>query len=600
MRLEKNKKIFLIIAALCLSLIFIPIAVDSVDVDPDHPFYFLERFGEGLEEKFVGDSNWHSDRATERLQEYVRMIEKNRELEYRDCISNYLKHVTSIKAEKETAEQIMWKIEKNIQTVTKLKLTIPIQGFWEVPRDAPLNNAVEISLEVKRAIEEELQDAMVVRSGVIVRLENEEIETRILNLANDENLSWQAALFLTMEDGGIERYFLSSSVAFPEKPLVAAIVQGKVHRLPENLSAEFGSINGLILARKIEELEPVITVPSIVNYLAEEYAFKRIEMKTTYIISTSSIYQQDTLESMGLGYATDHLGAPYTTSAEWYLAVFDPYHSESRILPAKVTGIVLPTNIEVQEFLELALQPKFGSLGKIMQGLDHKPFLWMNEIEVEEANSIPLEELVLNLNTCKYDRQILRTEGIALGEIASIDHGFPWSLEHFDKKMIGVIENESVISLIALDEEKVEEGDQRIFGRYRFELSIYTHIPRHYSTVTYPFIMNVEAKRDQTTPLSQAGFGNRTSASLDNYLVVQFPNIQVTESLALKEIDLLLPEEPGDPMVLTKSEWLTTGMKLKKIVVEGYMLDASVLKIPSEYVQKYGSRLIVCQEIHEI
>lgn len=598
--MEKKKKIFLIMAALCLSLILIPIAVDSVDVDPDHPFYFLERFGEGLKEKFVGDSNWHSDRATERLQEYVRMIEKNREREYRDCTSNYLKHVSSIKAEKETAEQIMWKIEKNIQTVTKLKLTMPIRGFWEVPRDAPLNNIVEISSEVKKAIEGELQDITVARSGVIVRLENEEIETKLLNLASGENVPVWFALFLTQEDGEIKGYFLSSSVAFPEKSLVAAIVQGKVHRLPENLLAEFEFIDGLILARKIEELEPVITIPSIVNYLAEEYAFKRIEMKTTYIISTSSIYQQDTLEPMGLGYATDHLGAPYTTSAEWYLAVFDPYHSESRILPAWVTGIVLLPDVEVKRFLELALQPKFSSLGKIMQGLNHKPFLWMNEIEVEEAHSIPLEELVLNLNTCKYDRQILRTEGIALGEIASIDHGFPWSLEHFDKKMIGVIENESVISLIALDEEKVEEGDQRIFGRYRFELSIYTHIPRHYSTVTYPFIINVEAERDQIIPLSRAEFGDRTSTSLDNYFVVQLPNIQVTESLTMKEIDLLLPEKHGDPMALTKSERLAAGTKLNKIIVDGYLLDASILKIPPEYIQKYGSRLIVCQEIHEI
>lgn len=598
--MEKKKKIFLIMAALCLSLILIPIAVDSVDVDPDHPLYYLERLGEGLKEKFVGNSNWHSDRATERLQEYVRMIEKNRERGYRGCISNYLEHVTSIKAKKETVEQILWKIEKNIQTITKIKLTMPIRGFWEVPRDAPLNNAVEISLEVKKAIEGELQDAMVVRSGAIVRLENEEIETRLLSLANDENLSGQVALFLTRGDGGIEKYFLSSLVAFPEKPLIAATVQGKVQRLPENLAGEFGFTDGLILAQKIEELEPVITVPSIVNYLAEEYAFKRIEMKTTYIVSASSIYQQDTLEPMGLGYATDHLGVPYTTSAEWYLAVFDLYHSESRILPAWVTGVVLPTDVEVQRFLEFALQPKYISFEKIMQRLAHKPFLWMNELEVEEAHSIPLEELVLNLDTCKYDRKILRTEGIALGEIASIDHGFPWSLEHFDEKMIGVIENESVISLIALDEEKVEEGDKRIFGRYSFELSIYTHIPRHYSTITYPFIINVEAKRNQSIPLSQAEFGDRTSTSLDNYFVVQFPNIQVTESLALKEIDLLLPEEPGDPMVLTKSERLAAGMKLDKMVVEGYLLDASILKIPPEYIQRYGSRLIVCQEIHEI
>jgi len=596
-----QKKIFLmLLVVLCSSLILIPIVVDSVDVDPDHPFYFLERLGEDLKGKFVGDSNWHIDRATERLQEYVRMIEENREREYRGCISNYLEHVTRIKAEKETAEQMMWKIEKNIQAATKLKLTMPILGFWKVPRDAPLNDVVEISSGVKRTIEEEFQDAAVVRSGVIIRLENEEIETKLQRLASDENVPAWAALFLTQEDGGIKGYFLFSSVAFPEKPLVAATVQGKVHRLPEDLSAEFGFADGLISARKIEELEPIITVPSIVNYLAEEYAFKRIEMETMYIISTSSIYRQDALEPIGLGYATDHLGAPYVTLSEWYLAVFDPYHSESGILPARVTGIMLPSDMKVQMFLELALQPEFGSFGKMMQRLDNKPFLWMNEIKVKEAHSIPLEELVLNLDTCKYDRQILKTEGIALGEIASIDHGFPWSLEHFDEKMIGVIENESVISLIALDKEKVEENARRIFGRYSFELSIYTHIPRHYSTVTYPLIINVEAKRDEIIPLSQAEFGDWTSATLDNYLVMQFPNIQVTESLALKEIDLLLPEEPGNPMVLTKSERLAAGMKLNKIVVEGYLLDASVLKIPPEYIQRYGSRLIVCQEIHEI
>lgn len=593
------KPILVFTGGLCFFfLIIMPMVIDVIDVNPDHPLYPLEMFGESLREEFVGGANWHIDRATERLEEYTQMVEMNKEKEYQTCLSNYLKQIRAATVSKEeTAEEATWKIEKDIQTLTGIWLTRPIEGFWKVPREVPLKHVIDASFEVKSSIEGEFQDMEVVRSGAIVRLENEKIGSKLQRLATDENVSMQA-LFLTQEGEEIKAYFLFGSKTLLKKPITAAIVQGKIHQLPENVLVEFGSIDGFIFAQRIEEIDPILTVPSAINYFVEEYCFRSVRMGTTYLISSSSIYQQEN-ETLGLGYATNHLDAPYITRDEWYLSILDAHNTESTILPAKITGVALPPDPKVQRALQLTFGQRYDWFEKLIEKPFNRPFVWAEKIQVEKGPFVHLRELVPNLDTCKYDRRVLSTKGIALGEIIDVDHGFPWSLVHFDREMIAVIENESMAALIALDRTKVENAGRLIFGRYRFELSIYTHIPRHYSTVAYPLIIDAKPKQAPAVPLSQAESGDYVKASLENYDVTQLSRIQIMEGLTLEEVDLLLPKRKG-PMILTKSKRLREGLKLKKISVEGYVLNASILEIPLKYTQKYGSRLIICQDIREI
>lgn len=55
-----------------------PIVVDQVDVNPDSPFYGLERIGESMKETVVGGQGFDVDRVKERTCEYIAMVDLGR------------------------------------------------------------------------------------------------------------------------------------------------------------------------------------------------------------------------------------------------------------------------------------------------------------------------------------------------------------------------------------------------------------------------------------------------------------------------------------------------------------------------------------------
>lgn len=60
-----------------------PVVVDSIDVDPDHPLYGLERLGERI--RLVGNE----DQMKERWVEYYLMVERGKGLRYRDILEEF-------------------------------------------------------------------------------------------------------------------------------------------------------------------------------------------------------------------------------------------------------------------------------------------------------------------------------------------------------------------------------------------------------------------------------------------------------------------------------------------------------------------------------
>lgn len=75
--------VIVIVAACAGGAVATPVAVDSIDVDPDHPLYALERIGEAI--KRVGDEA----RMEERFNEFSKMCEKGKGSQFTSVFEDY-------------------------------------------------------------------------------------------------------------------------------------------------------------------------------------------------------------------------------------------------------------------------------------------------------------------------------------------------------------------------------------------------------------------------------------------------------------------------------------------------------------------------------
>ncbi len=98
---------------------------------------------------------------------------------------------------------------------------------------------------------------------------------------------------------------------------------------------------------------------------------------------------------------------------------------------------------------------------------------------------------------------------------------------------------------------------------------------------------------DPIADVERAKLGDRVRSSLSGYTVVEMPQLQVTPDLVLEQVDLLLPDTQGKPVILTRHPELVTGNYLKTVTFDGYLLDANLLGIPKDFVTRYGVRLLV-------
>jgi len=85
-----------------------PVAVDTIDVDPDSPFYGLERLGEQI--KMVSNEAQMMERWTE----YERMVDRGKALEYRAIMQEFVDKLQAIEVDNSEAKRALveWMQEK--------------------------------------------------------------------------------------------------------------------------------------------------------------------------------------------------------------------------------------------------------------------------------------------------------------------------------------------------------------------------------------------------------------------------------------------------------------------------------------------------------
>lgn len=109
-----------------------PVAVDEVDVQPDSPFYGLEKAGETIKEAtYAGGQSWNLARAQERTNEFREMAKKGKANEFTGLLNragDRLSKAAKGSANENGLERARKAIEKHLRVLENVKENVPEQA----------------------------------------------------------------------------------------------------------------------------------------------------------------------------------------------------------------------------------------------------------------------------------------------------------------------------------------------------------------------------------------------------------------------------------------------------------------------------------------
>jgi len=113
-----------------------PVIVDAVDVDPDSPFYGLERLGEQI--RMVGDE----DQMKERWGEYVSLVNRGKGLAYRSILETFVEKMHDVvPGDVETKQEIVQWMQEQMPRVGMVQLRLCKEICQQLKQD--LDNTPE-------------------------------------------------------------------------------------------------------------------------------------------------------------------------------------------------------------------------------------------------------------------------------------------------------------------------------------------------------------------------------------------------------------------------------------------------------------------------
>ena len=157
-------------------------------------------------------------------------------------------------------------------------------------------------------------------------------------------------------------------------------------------------------------------------------------------------------------------------------------------------------------------------------------------------------------------------------------------------KAIRVVDLTGAMPVVSISSEDVS-GE--VFGFFRFNLSVYYFE----NDVAYVFLISKEAvPLDPVNEVTRAQLGDHVIATLEGYTVTETERIQIAEHMTLEQVDLLIPSEVDDPIIMTRHPDLKPANYLSTVRFDGYLVDGRLLKVAEDLLNKYGTGVIVVNE----
>ncbi|MCI0438613.1 MAG: hypothetical protein L0177_05725 [Chloroflexi bacterium] len=397
--------------------------------------------------------------------------------------------------------------------------------------------------------------------------------------------SVQLLLLLTQDDQAFVVVALDTTI---DRFVTAGSIEGLSLPSPQGLPAELDFASRVIVSDSVRLMEPVRATPGQVIQSPESYAFKRVAMDTTYLFSGARLKDPPpSLEHIGVGVATDNLGSQ---SVDDYLSIVDPYNTETQVRVAQLTGTVLyPT-----EGMRSLLGRLYRFAPSDVEDILDRPAVFYEALADDEPQLVNIGSLVptpgdptSKLHT--FHGEMVSIQGIALGQMVRTED-IPKMQDlpvQFTVKTIGVVDLTGAMPVFGISSEDVS-GE--VFGFFRFELSVYAFEDGQ----AFAFLIRKEAvPPDPVREVERAEFGDRVQASLAGYVVTETQTIEVTSDLVLEHVDLLVPVNEDDPLIMTCCPDLVTGEYLTRVDVDGFMVDGQRLGLSEELLSEHGAGVIV-------
>jgi tetratricopeptide (TPR) repeat protein len=135
--------VVVIIAASTGVSVATPVVVDIIDVDPDSPFYGLERLGERM--RRVGDE----DQMKERLGEYVRLVDRGKGLEYKRIMEEFVEKMHTVApGDVATKQEIVQWMQNQMPEICRVQLKLYKEMLEKCKLEAP-EHGEEFANEIK-------------------------------------------------------------------------------------------------------------------------------------------------------------------------------------------------------------------------------------------------------------------------------------------------------------------------------------------------------------------------------------------------------------------------------------------------------------------
>jgi len=243
---------------------------------------------------------------------------------------------------------------------------------------------------------------------------------------------------------------------------------------------EPGELAGVIIANHIDAFEPLTATVEQINAEPDKYAFYRVSVTGSYLVTTATLDYSDIKAPMGQGILTDMFTDLFSEDMKKRLEIIDPEANTWQLRECQVIGTVIYPTEEILKYLDYS-----APLGKSEVLQKVKPTLIVDTIVDEEEEIADISQLnPLGGNPSQYWGKVVRFDAYALGinyplkTLAETVTGRDIPL-NVNLLAVGIADKpvvDSQLVIIGLNNDLIDKQGEIITGKFRFRVAV-AHMP---------------------------------------------------------------------------------------------------------------------------
>lgn len=242
-----------------------------------------------------------------------------------------------------------------------------------------------------------------------------------------------------------------------------------------------GDFAGIIIANSLGPLDPVPATVKDINANPTSYAFKRVTIPGSYVVTTATIDYSDIKAPMGQGILADSFSGFFEEDPKATLETIDPNRTVWQLRENSVTGTVVYPTEQVLKYLDYS-----APLSKAQMAETLKPCLIVDTLADDVVSIADISQInPVTGNPSKYWGKVVEFEGYALGinyPLKSVAKAvaqteIPVNVNLLAVGIAGKPAVGSQLAIIGLNNELTGANGDVIMGRFKFRVAV-TQVPQ--------------------------------------------------------------------------------------------------------------------------